>query len=600
MATINAIDCFITGNTYGLNFNGNVVNIGEIWYTESNSLFKEGFTGCVEITSLTDEPSSNSLLQTEYATCYDCYSNNYGVFSFFSCGKGESIFFDVSAFTPTFFSNFDNKGTYFIDSILDGTPIIGCFEGQIGLLTQEEYNRLQTENLISNTVLSVSAFTSCEDCVSNSPLIYTVERCTEPTTFDTVQLPSNLTNRLISYTNGTDEFCGNIVGVSSSLIPTHTFVSLFPKDTICDVCLDVKNEKFIIENCVNSDIQEVVWGSQLFQNGSVSNLQLGGGCYEVISATTSAVTQTLFLDFEPQPDCQACVECHGVFYEYALCSDPLVKVGEILSYEYISGNTAVYHPSYNQFVVTLNTITASTSYDTFYSLLTKTDCLTPDPSYFVWEAEICNLGTIIYITTTDGMFTNGDTVQTLWGETNFLCATLIQDVTGLVSSNIYFHTNTKFNTCEDCYNTTIGIRTLDCFTLESEVVDLTYTAWTQTTNYGGFNGSYLDCFLDSNGLCRTIVDVCPLDPIGNTISVNQQYLNCNICTIFNPRPAPTPPLPPISAGTEYFGCNICCPCDSGGTITQIVLPHPQWTNGQGRLIYLLDAVTLGGTNGLNS
>jgi hypothetical protein len=131
MATINAIDCFITGNTYGLNFNGNVVNIGEIWYTESNGLFEEEFTGCVEITSLTDEPISNSLLQTEYATCYDCYNNNYGIFSFFSCGGEGRIYFDVSAFTPAFFSYFVNRGTYFIDSILDGNPIIGCFEGEI-------------------------------------------------------------------------------------------------------------------------------------------------------------------------------------------------------------------------------------------------------------------------------------------------------------------------------------------------------------------------------------------------------------------------------------------------------------------------------------
>ena len=597
MAIINAIDCFTTGNTYGLNFNGNSVSIGEIWYTEGNNPFKD-VTGCVEITSLTDEPGTNSFLQTEYATCYDCYNSNYGVYVFGSCGGRGSIYFDISAFTPTFFSNFVNKGTYFIDSILDGVPIIGCFEGQIGLLTQEEYDRLQTDNLISNTVLSVSAFTSCEDCVSNSPLIYTVLRCTEPATFDIVQLPSNLIDRLISYTNGTDEFCGTIQGTSSSLIPTHTFVSLFPEKTACDVCLDVKNEKFIIENCVNSDIQEVVWGSQLFQNGSVSNLQLGGGCYEVLSATTSAVTQTLFLDFEPQPDCQACVECHGVFYEYATCLEPLVKVGEILLYQTISANTAFYHPTLDTFVVRLDTITASTSYDTFYSLLTKTDCSNPDPTYFVWEAEICNLGTIIYITTTNNTFTTGDTVQTLWGETNFLCATLIEDVTSAVTADTYFYTNTKFDTCEDCYTaTTIGIRTLDCFTLESEVVDLTYTAWTQTTNYGGFNGSYLDCFLDSDGLCRTIVDVCPLTPIDNPKSVTQQYLNCNICTIFHPRPAPpTPPFPdPISAGTEYLVCVEC----SGSTFT-ITPPHPVWTGPYGNAITLLDAIVLGGPNGLNN
>jgi hypothetical protein len=591
MAIINATDC-LSGKGRSINFSGNSVSSGDTWYVTGN----KGDIACVEITSGTDEPTSTISAQTEYVTCYDCYSNNYGIYNFVSCDGNTRLIFDISAFDSTFFSAFDSNEIYFINSLLNGNPIIGCFgRGVIKLLTEEEYNKLQNLNLISDTVIGVTSFTSCEECLTNSPLIYVVKRCTDGGVTDIVQLPSNLTNQLISYTDGTNEFCGTVIGITSSPTPTHTFVSLFPEKTECDVCLDVKNEKFIIENCVNSDIQEVVWGSQLFQNGSVSNLQLGGGCYEVLSATTSAVTQTLFLDFEPQPDCQACVECHGVFYEYATCLEPLVKVGEILSYQTISANTAFYHPTLDTFVVRLDAITANTTtYEIFYSLLTKTDCLTSDPTYFVWEAEICGLGDTIYITTTDGTFTTGDTVQTLWGETNFLCATLIQDVTGVAFGNTYFNSETRFNTCEECYNTIIGLRTLDCFTLESEVVDLTYTAWTETTNYGGFNGSYLDCFLDSNGLCRTIVDVCPLTPIGNPKSVNQQYLNCNICTIINPRPIP--PFPdPVSAGTEYLVCVEC----SGSTFT-ITPPHPVWTGPYGNAITLLDAIVLGGPNGLNN
>jgi len=597
MAIINANDCFNTGFTYGVNFNGNSVNIGETWYVIVDI---KNFA-CVEITDSTDDPTSILSAQTEYPTCYDCYSNNYGIYTFTTCDGGTSVSFDVSAFGSTFFSTFDSKKVYFINSLLNGNPIQGCFSTNgPKLLNEETYNLLQAQNLISDTVISVSGFTSCEECLTNSPLIYTVERCTTPTTFDVVQLTSNLSGKLISYTNGTDEFCGVVVGVSSSPTPTHTFVSLFPEGTACDVCLDVQNEKFIIENCANSTIQEVVWGSQLFQNGSVSNLQLGGGCYEVISVTTSAVTQTLFLDFEPQPNCQACIECHGVFYEYALCSDPLVKVGEILSYEYISGNTAFYHPTHNEFVVTLDTITANTTtYRIFYSLITKSDCTDPDPDYYVWEAEICGGDTIYYVTTTNSTFTTGDTVQTLWGETNFLCATLIRDVTGAAFGNTYFNSETKFNTCEDCYNTTIGLRTLNCFTLESEVIDLTYTAWTETTNYGGFNGSYSDCFLDSDGLCRTIVDVCPLPPVGNPKSVTEPYLNCLVCTIFNPIPTPGRPSP-VSAGTEYFACQICCPCESGGTVTSVSVPHPVWTGLYGNSVTLLDGVQLGGMNGLNN
>lgn len=54
--------------------------------------------------------------------------------------------------------------------------------------------------------------------------------------------------------------------------------------------------------------------------------------------------------------------------------------------------------------------------------------------------------------------------------------------------------------------------------------------------------------------------------------------------------------PPISAGTEYNVCVIDC---SGNTVS-ISPPHPTWTNEQGHAVVLLDAIALGGINGLNS
>jgi len=52
----------------------------------------------------------------------------------------------------------------------------------------------------------------------------------------------------------------------------------------------------------------------------------------------------------------------------------------------------------------------------------------------------------------------------------------------------------------------------------------------------------------------------------------------------------------LSAGTETKICIIDC---SGDTIT-IIPPHPTWTNEYGKAVVLLDAVVLGGINGLNS
>jgi hypothetical protein len=59
-------------------------------------------------------------------------------------------------------------------------------------------------------------------------------------------------------------------------------------------------------------------------------------------------------------------------------------------------------------------------------------------------------------------------------------------------------------------------------------------------------------------------------------------------------------LAPLSAGSESKVCVICCPCgSSGGTVTSVSAPHPTWTNLAGKSVVLLDAIQLGGINGLN-
>lgn len=52
---------------------------------------------------------------------------------------------------------------------------------------------------------------------------------------------------------------------------------------------------------------------------------------------------------------------------------------------------------------------------------------------------------------------------------------------------------------------------------------------------------------------------------------------------------------PLSGGSEYVGCYTC----SGVTQT-VELPHPTWTNLSGKAVVQMDAVVLGGINGLNS
>ena len=74
-----------------------------------------------------------------------------------------------------------------------------------------------------------------------------------------------------------------------------------------------------------------------------------------------------------------------------------------------------------------------------------------------------------------------------------------------------------------------------------------------------------------------------------TYSAMTLYDNCNECIIDIPR----------SANTEENIClEICGP--SGNTVTSVPSPHPVWTDNYGTEVTQLNAITLGGQNGLNN
>ena len=62
-----------------------------------------------------------------------------------------------------------------------------------------------------------------------------------------------------------------------------------------------------------------------------------------------------------------------------------------------------------------------------------------------------------------------------------------------------------------------------------------------------------------------------------------------------PTPTPSPTMPIFSSNTDY---NVCVTC-SGNTYT-VETEHPIWTNQYGQTVIQLNAVELGGRNGLNS
>ena len=73
--------------------------------------------------------------------------------------------------------------------------------------------------------------------------------------------------------------------------------------------------------------------------------------------------------------------------------------------------------------------------------------------------------------------------------------------------------------------------------------------------------------------------------------VSGPYNNCEICG--------EEPEPPRSANTEIDMCiNVCSP--DGNTVVSVTPPHPVWSDGYGTQVTQLNAITLGGPNGLNN
>jgi hypothetical protein len=95
-------------------------------------------------------------------------------------------------------------------------------------------------------------------------------------------------------------------------------------------------------------------------------------------------------------------------------------------------------------------------------------------------------------------------------------------------------------------------------------------------------------FGDETPFCATF------EGLSGSGETNYSYVSgpfslCEDCNLFIP----------TSAGTETLICvEICGP--SGTTVTQVVPPHPVWTNGYGTQVTQLNMVVLGGPNGLNS
>lgn len=315
----NARLCYDSGTTLNIDFNSLPLTIGDICSVSTMNVEKPQPNLCLEITRNVGA-SSEWLAQNEYNNCYDCLAVNQGVIGLVDCFSERR--FDITinglGFLPEFLSTI-----YLTVNLPNTNPseaFTSCFTvGRPKQITVDEYNKLIDAKRIFIPQSSATTQSDCETCLKNNNFPSRITRCTDDA-IDYVVVPNGIQGHLISYTDGISQYCG-VVGPLESGPTGFTYVSDYgdSKKVKCDVCLDVANDKFIIQSCTKSEIKEVVWASALFQNGDVSNLSTDSGCFEVIGITESATTINEFLNFDPQPGCEPCIECNGINYEYEFC-----------------------------------------------------------------------------------------------------------------------------------------------------------------------------------------------------------------------------------------------------------------------------------------
>jgi len=206
------------------------------------------------------------------------------------------------------------------------------------------------------------------------------------------------------------------------------------------------------------------------------------------------------------------------------------------------------------------------------------------PNYNIIEC-ITNDVYVVSATT----LTLGTTISFFYGE-----GTLCGVVSGETSDPTDSTYSSDFSTCCECLSAITESLNFGFITCDTDQNEINIEAINFCNDYGvPITGETYEIRFDiGEPFCAKFIG---LSPTGETNYnyVNGPFTSCENCQNMTPTT--------ISAGTESKICVICCPCgSSGSTITNVSPPHPTWINLQGQSVVLLDAIQLGGINGLNA
>ena len=459
-----------TGNTY-------YFTTGEISFCATVQAIKIG--GSEATTTFTGS----------YTSCEECLSGVSTTVKITDCILGQSYFVDISTFTtlPSFGEIYYMAITDAAsESIITSCFIIECF------VTPKD-----GEKILNLTSISDS-YTGCTECLVNNVETYAVTPCLT-SSLDTyyVNLPLGFdyTNYIINFI---DDSGNSICGTTTEISPTETNGTLisilglsaeFGGDVTCEDCLTVSSERRIITNCLTSGT-EVVWGSTFYGGAEVTNLSTTDGCFEVGDLTESAVTINTFLEYNPQPDCQECIQCNGVVYSYSSCTNS----GPIANISFVAVTSVLENGTYGPYSGTTNFsgVGAFFTIDVVEGIITGVNIIRGGVGYQVndtitissdvFEGVEDLIITVTDVTTTGGFFSL-QYVQTPIGKTVYLpflddCV----EITGVSTNGSYLYTMYSFDVFDNCslcgLNDFYVWKTRDCATNSNYIVTVPNNSFT--------------------------------------------------------------------------------------------------------------------------
>jgi DNA-binding beta-propeller fold protein YncE len=357
----NIQDC-ASGNQYGAYFDdpSSTLIVGNTYLFSGTSESRKPIPyNCYTILGEknTDVLTPNAVVLGSYGIegCQECLDVNSNTLIFTDCsGVFGEVYFNTTDFTPT-----PTIGdVFYLDFYLSGKfggneRYNGCFEFKEKSFTDP--NRIRFATLFSATTQ-----TDCETCLAISPIIYEVYECLTSDVYY-VALPNNTySNHLITFTDLGEitQFCGTVKEIIQGNPITGIVVTDLgnPESTgiTCEDCLATVAEKTIITNCLDGH-EDVVWASALFSVGEATNISTGQGCYEITGPAdpSTGITYSELADFDPHADCENCIECHGVTYDFTTCTEITQLILEnITSTGSYGGNSMVVDSNTNYAYVT--------------------------------------------------------------------------------------------------------------------------------------------------------------------------------------------------------------------------------------------------------